>query len=290
MFRVSHAQRRRKKGSKVFYRTHVTLHSGDSILPEGDRRFELRHTCPVENRDRFLAALDNLPEASAPIRSQYRVRKGDNLRSIARLHQTSAETLRDLNDLKSDRIVAGEFLQLPDDAVLPPEEFPTTASVELRKHGVYRVRPGDNLWRIARAQGVDAATLARLNGLSPDSVLQPGQRLQLRAAVDRPPRVAAPQKVASSALAAPSKAAAAPKKVASPAAMALVSEQHAGTRRIDYTVRPGDSLYRIAGRHKVDLNQLMAWNGIDTRRPLIHAGQSLVVYVDAVLAAGTGAI
>ncbi len=245
---------------------------------------------PVENRDRFLAALDSLPEASAPIRSQYRVRKGDNLRSIARLHQTSAETLRDLNGLKSDRIVAGEFLQLPEDAVLPPQEFPTTASVELRKHGVYRVRPGDNLWRIARAQGVDAATLARLNGLSPDSVLQPGQRLQLRAAVDRSPRVAAPQKVASSALAAPLKAAATPKKVASPAAMALVSEQQAGTRRIDYTVRPGDSLYRIAGRHKVDLNQLMAWNGIDTRRPLIHAGQSLVVYVDAVLAAGTGAI
>ena len=250
---------------------------------------------PVDSRDEFLAAIDGLPEAPTVARAQYRVRKGDSLRSIARLHQISTETLRDLNGLTGDRIVAGEFLQLPGDAVLPPEEFPTTASVELRKHGVYRVRPGDNLWRIARAQGTDAATLARLNGLSPGSVLQPGQRLQLRAAADRaPPRVAAPHNVASAAIAAPSKAAASsgatPKAVASAAIGTRSSGERAGTRRIDYTVRTGDSLYRIAGRHKVGVKQLMAWNGIDTRRPLIRPGQSLIVYVDAGLAVGRGAI
>ena len=46
----------------------------------------------------------------------------------------------------------------------------------------------------------------------------------------------------------------------------------------------------IAGRYKVGVKQLMAWNGIDTRRPLIRPGQSLIVYVDAGLAAGPGAI
>ena len=233
---------------------------------------------PVGSRDQFLAALDNLPETADAVRAQYRVRKGDSLKSIARLHQTSAETLRELNGLTSDRIVAGEFLQLPGDAVLPPEEFPTTASVELRKRGVYHVRPGDSLWRIARAQGTDTATLARLNGLSPDSVLRPDQRLQLRTAVVAPPRVASPKTIASSGVTTP-------KKLAPPAAKVTAK----GARRIDYTVRPGDSLYRIAGRYKVGVKQLMAWNGIDTRRPLIRPGQSLIVYVDAGLAAGPGA-
>lgn len=228
---------------------------------------------PAESRDEFLAALESMPATAAGPLGQYRVRRGDTLKSIARLHETSAETLRTLNGLASDRIIAGEYLKLPADAALPPETFPTTASVDLKRRGVYHVKSGDNPWRIARAQGIPVASLLALNGLKPGAVLKPGQRLHLRPdatssqAPDVKPVTRAPANETR-----------------------VVAVEQPGTRRVDYTVRPGDSLYRIAGRYKVGVTQLMTWNRIDKRRPLIHAGQSLVLYVNTAFGADSGAI
>lgn len=231
---------------------------------------------PVGSKEEFLAALEALPETAAGPRTQYRVRKGDTLKSIARLHETSVETLRELNGMRGDRIVAGEYLTLPDDATLPPETFPTTASVDLDRRGIYHVKAGDNLWRISRDQKVPVETLLSLNGLKTGSVLKPGQLIRLRPASMSAPPVAR-SKVARPAVAART---AAPK----------TPSTTAGTHRMEYTVRNGDSLYRIAGRFKVGVSELLHWNRIDKRRPLIHPGQSLVLWVDTALAADTGAI
>lgn len=231
---------------------------------------------PAGRKEDFLAALETLPDTAAGPPSRYRVRKGDTLKGIARLHETSVETLRELNGMRGDRIVAGEYLTLPEDATLPPETFPTTASVDLDRRGVYHVKAGDNLWRISRDQKVPVETLLSLNRLTPRSVLKPGQRLNLR-----PASVAARPVTDSKAVRPVSAAHTPPPGKSSPAT---------GTRRMEYTVKNGDSLYRIAGRFKVGVSQLMHWNGIDKRRPLIHAGQSLVLWVDTALAADTGAI
>lgn len=220
---------------------------------------------PAAHHDSFLAALENLPPTAAGDSHRYRVRPGDTLRSIADLHQTTPEKLRERNGLRGDRLIAGEYLQLPGDAVLPPSEYPTTASVDLKKRGVYVVRAGDNLWRIARRNGLDVDTLLRLNGLGRASVLQPGQTLITRAPE---PKLAV--------------AAAEPRASAASGAK--------GPHRIDYTVRQGDSLARIAGRYKVPVNRLMAWNSIDAKRPLIHPGQSLVLYVEPAYASKQNAI
>lgn len=44
----------------------------------------------------------------------------------------------------------------------------------------YRVRPGDNLWRISRRYGTTVGALCRLNGISSKSVLRVGQTLRVR--------------------------------------------------------------------------------------------------------------
>ena len=46
----------------------------------------------------------------------------------------------------------------------------------------------------------------------------------------------------------------------------------------DYKVRRGDSLYRIAGRFKVKVEDLIAWNSLNSRGT-IYPGQQLTVYV-----------
>lgn len=43
----------------------------------------------------------------------YKVRNGDSLGTIARDHQTTIQVIKDLNQLKNDRIIIGQVLKLP---------------------------------------------------------------------------------------------------------------------------------------------------------------------------------
>lgn len=45
----------------------------------------------------------------------YRVKAGDSLEKIARLHRTTVQALRKLNQLSSDKIVVGQQLQVGDE-------------------------------------------------------------------------------------------------------------------------------------------------------------------------------
>lgn len=52
--------------------------------------------------------------SSASSGNTYCVKPGDSLEKIARLHQTTTQVLKDLNGLKSDKIVVGKELFLPE--------------------------------------------------------------------------------------------------------------------------------------------------------------------------------
>ncbi len=209
---------------------------------------------PAADREGFLAALSEIPAMAPAPTERYRVRPGDTLGGIARLHQTTPDNLRVLNGLKGDSIVAGQHLVLPADAVVPPHTYPTSASVALKNRGVYTVKAGDSLWRIARQFGVSTAQLAGINGLSPNASLRVGQQLKVRTRDDK--RLA-------------------------------IATTGGNRHKIDYQVKQGDSLSRIAWRFKVAVKQVIDWNGINAARPVIHPGQSLVLYVDDT---GKGAI
>jgi LysM repeat protein len=53
--------------------------------------------------------------SSTPTKS-YRVKAGDSLEKIARLHHVSVDTIRKINNLSNDKIVVGQELRLPDDS------------------------------------------------------------------------------------------------------------------------------------------------------------------------------
>jgi membrane-bound lytic murein transglycosylase D len=58
-----------------------------------------------------------------------------------------------------------------------------------------------------------------------------------------------------------------------------VSPVEGKERKIRYTVRKGDSLYRIAQRFRVTIAQIKRWNTLDGGKYL-QPGQKLTVYVD----------
>ena len=45
--------------------------------------------------------------------TRYRVRRGDSLWAIARRHGTSVERIKDVNDMRSSRVIAGQVLLIP---------------------------------------------------------------------------------------------------------------------------------------------------------------------------------
>jgi membrane-bound lytic murein transglycosylase D len=51
------------------------------------------------------------------------------------------------------------------------------------------------------------------------------------------------------------------------------------TRKLNYTVRNGDSLYLIASRFRVTIKELTRWNNIDKNK-ILRPGQRLTMYVD----------
>ncbi len=75
-------------------------------VAETARRHDLAIRERVRLERRFRDSLAALP----PLRTFYRVRRGDALDAIARRYGTTAQVLRTLNDLPGDRIVTGQQL------------------------------------------------------------------------------------------------------------------------------------------------------------------------------------
>jgi murein DD-endopeptidase MepM/ murein hydrolase activator NlpD len=121
---------------------------------------------------RWLTAVALLGSSIAlaqPAQAQrhYTVRHGDTLVTIARRHRIGVDDIQDANRLRSERIRPGMRLRIP-----------ARASGRRVWDGVYVVREGDTLARIARRFGVSIRNVQRENGLR-GTAIRPGARLRI---------------------------------------------------------------------------------------------------------------
>ena len=181
----------------------------------------------------------------------YTVQAGDTLYGIARRSGMDLNTLLSLNGLSQSSVIhPGQTLKVSGAAnatVASPISYKSTASSASTSE-TYTVQAGDTLYGIARRSGMDLNTLLSLNGLSQSSVIHPGQTLKVSGAAN--------VTVAS------------PVSYKSTASSASIS----GT----YTVKAGDTLYRIAYNHGISLTTLLSINGLSETSTIIP-GQQLVV-------------
>ncbi|MCZ7546108.1 MAG: LysM peptidoglycan-binding domain-containing protein [Anaerolineae bacterium] len=113
----------------------------------------------------------------------------------------------------------------------------------------YVVQPGDTLYRIALRYGTTVSALATANGIANPNRIYSGQRLVIPGAAQPAAAPASPP----------------------PAAPASAPAAAVGTV---YTVRPGDTLYRIALRYGTTVSALVAANGIANPNR-IYVGQQI---------------
>ena len=121
--------------------------------------------------------------------------------------------------------------------------IPAEKRITWRKH---EVRPGETISSIAGIYRTSESSIAAVNSSASDSTLTVGQKLVIP--IGRPnPTTYEPRK-----------------------AYASYGQQKY------YRVRKGDTLFKIANKHRISVNQLCAWNRISTRH-VLRAGESLVV-------------
>ena len=186
--------------------------------------------------------------AHAPALTQtYVVQNGDSLWEIADRFSMSVTELKQSNGLKSHHIHPGQRLLVRSQS--RPNRAPSVRGVE------YVVRRGDSLSKIADRFSISVTELKRINGLSSNNIY-PGQKLRTRADAAQQTRTrsyTAPQ----------------PRTV-QPSLPPSFS--HVG---MDYVVRRGDTLSKIAARFSMSVTELKRNNGVRSDR--IYVGQRLKI-------------
>ena len=180
---------------------------------------------PSAKAEMFAANLALMKPQDLVDWQQYKVRPGDTLGVIANRHGLSVNIIRDINRLRSDQLQIGQMLSIPHSAGSnPSRELLHAVARSQPAPRSYRVRPGDSLWDIAKAQKVSVRDLQRWNNLSGSS-LKVGQALFLQSAG---------------------------------------SNRQAKPAPTYYKVKKGDSLYQIARRFNVQIHNLKTWNPRDS--------------------------
>lgn len=164
------------------------------------------------------------------IPSQHKVKAGESLVSIADKNNTTPQSIRQANHLKSNSIHSGMVLKMP-----ASHSSNSTLPIAKTKPGntqIYVVKHGDTLWSIGQRFSVSGKDIADWNKLSSKTALVSGQKLSIKAPNQ--------QTVASS--------------------KATASLASAGIRSISYTVKQGDSLAQISRKFNVSIADLRKWN------------------------------
>ncbi|HUQ53460.1 MAG TPA: LysM peptidoglycan-binding domain-containing protein [Gammaproteobacteria bacterium] len=168
-----------------------TVWSGDKYVPQG---FELR--VPQNTAAVAEARLDAIEPgklfAAQRADREHREQRGDTLSKIAAEYRVSLAALMRINGMTNRSVLrVGQTIMLPTDgAIAPPdatlvrEEAPAPAPAaaapalaSTSAEGLYVVRRGDSIERIATRLGVDPQALVAANDIRNRNVIQVGQQL-----------------------------------------------------------------------------------------------------------------
>ncbi len=158
----------------------------------------------------------------------YTVKKGDTLYSIARKYNTTANEIKKLNYFTNDNLSIGQVIRIP-------EIFTKEEDMIMPVYINYIVKKGDNLYDIASKYNVSIDTIKKDNGLT-SNLLQIGQVLRIRKNGEE---------------------------------IIEVEECYGPdytppdtTSSINYTVKKGDSLYKIANKYNTSVSAIQNLNNL----------------------------
>lgn len=171
---------------------------GELLLParykdEFDRQLQSMEQKTRDDQIIFIASnvkrkkqlIGDIPDLKAYKPIRYKVKMGDNLGKIAQRYHVKISSIRAWNELKSDRIYAGQRITI----YIPihrKEIIVKTSPKKIRKRSLkageyqeYIVKTGDTLWGISQQfEDISADIIMEDNGI--DENISPGQVLKIR--------------------------------------------------------------------------------------------------------------
>jgi membrane-bound lytic murein transglycosylase D len=202
--------------------------------PPDCQEYELR--IPFGKGDLFLKNFEALPQQERFQFKTHVVRKGDTLGGIARLYKVDLQPILELNRLRRTTLLSigmNLIIPVPKDARIAwvPEKKMKGASQPLqREEIIYTIKKGDTLWSIANELGVNIGSLSRWNNLQPGEKLMPGDQLKIRI---------------------------------NPSSKPLNGHQRKGVKEIVHVVREGESLWSVAQKYNVTIEEIRSWNSLN---------------------------
>ena len=223
---------------------------------------------PVGTKENFLAAYAKLPVAERYNYQVHKLAKGETLKGLARQYRLSVDEILRANSLASSkRVKAGRNLVIPLRAgleVIPQEDLIDDPIVVTKTANsrTYKVKKGDTLSKIARQSGISLTQLKSWNRLTDRSRLQIGQTLHVGPGEKNTQPLAIVAKDST-------------KKSSSQIAKKTASSTG---NKIVYTVKKGDTVYKIARQYAVNPEQVLDWNGLGNEH-ILQPGQNLTLRV-----------
>ena len=210
--------------------------------PDGPYRVVL----PVENALKLEQTLATTDASTLMKWDQVVVENGDSLSRISARHHVPVSVIRSANEINGDMIRVGQKLRLPRDDQLLVDPLYASAAIELQNlqsglissdRKTHRVRSGESLSVIARRYRVSVKDIQRWNNISDPRTLRAGTTLVLFQSPAKP-------------------------------------ANDKGT--VQYVVQRGDSLWSIAKKYKVDINDIKNWNSLGSS-VMLQPGQSIKI-------------
>ncbi|WP_338488538.1 LysM peptidoglycan-binding domain-containing protein [Ruoffia tabacinasalis] len=262
------------------------IHPGQVIKLPGNSAIVEKPSTPPTNSDNT----SEKTEAITSVGGSYTIKRGDGLYAIARKHGMTLNQLKSLNGLSSNLIHPGQVLKVSgatqgntesstntstntDSTNTKPTE-PTNNGGSTNTPGSYSVKAGDGLYRIAVNHGMSLNQLKALNGLS-SNLIQPGQVLKVSGATTSTPASTVEANEVSQPIVVEEDNTST--SIVEPEAAPVVEETvvedtvEAPTNS-SYTVAVGDTLYSIARRNGLNVNELIEKNNGSTT---IFIGQTI---------------
>ena len=208
---------------------------------------------PQEKKD-YYASLDNqTPVEKSVTKSNtsnssatyvyHRIRRGENLYSIAKRYRVYVSDIREWNDISGNKIYAGQKLKIYTSRTAIADNTSTSSRASLYR---YKVRRGDTISEIAERFNVSSSQIKTWNSLSSNRINY-GQTLKI---------------------------------YSHESAESLGDNTTKNSANVNYyKIKPGDSIGQIAELYKVSSSSIRRWNGLRSNK--IIAGKTLKIYSDA---------
>lgn len=217
-----------------------------STDPEGPHRLLI----PKDKAGSFKEKLADLPHHERIKWMHHTVASNENLKTIARRHNTSIDEIRQINHLDSDAVAMGKTLLIP--ISFQPLKGEAAAAVAASQPVIqapkqpYTVKKGDTLSEIADQFNIDQDDIISWNKLGKKAALKPGQKLMIKKSGD-----------------------------------ITVASATPAFKQINYTVKPGESLAQISKHFNVNVGDLRKWNSLAKNRNELKPGSKLRITIES---------